>query len=158
MKRTTKYVALDVLQASTVASVREQTGRVIARSVLSTDGGAITEFVRGMGGASRSPSRKAPRRSGCTTCWRCSWIGSSSAIDAGSTPQPTASPLENSIDRRQLFPREHQVPERVDGVHQVGRARNRPERSGSDASRMKGPVFEPGSVLAALNEGVGFFG
>lgn len=32
MKRTTKYVALDVHQASTVASVREESGRVIARS------------------------------------------------------------------------------------------------------------------------------
>src|SRR6266545_1139065 len=51
MKRTTKYVALDVHQATTVASVREDSGRVIARSVLPTDGGAIMEFVRGMRGA-----------------------------------------------------------------------------------------------------------
>src|SRR6058998_657119 len=51
MKRTTKYVALDVHQATTVASVREENGRVIARSVLPTDGAAITEFVRGMRGA-----------------------------------------------------------------------------------------------------------
>jgi len=34
MKRTTKYVGLDVHQASTVASVREEGRRVIARSVL----------------------------------------------------------------------------------------------------------------------------
>ncbi len=33
MKRTTKYVALDVHQASTVASVREVSGPVLARSV-----------------------------------------------------------------------------------------------------------------------------
>ncbi|MGH2372431.1 MAG: IS110 family transposase [Gemmatimonadales bacterium] len=51
MKRTTKYVGLDVHQASTVASVREEGGRVIARSVLPTDGHALTEFVRGMRGA-----------------------------------------------------------------------------------------------------------
>jgi transposase len=51
MKRTTKYVALDVHQATTVASVREESGRVIARSVLPTDGAVITEFVRGMRGA-----------------------------------------------------------------------------------------------------------
>src|SRR6266852_5396948 len=51
MKRTTKYVALDVHQATTVASVREESGRVIARSVLPTDRGALTEFVRGMRGA-----------------------------------------------------------------------------------------------------------
>ena len=51
MKGTTKYVALDVHQATTVATVREESGRVIARSVLPTDGGAITEFFRGMRGA-----------------------------------------------------------------------------------------------------------
>ena len=51
MKRTTKYVALDVHQATTVASVREENGRVIARSVLPTDGSALTEFFRGMRGA-----------------------------------------------------------------------------------------------------------
>jgi hypothetical protein len=51
MKRTTKYVGLDVHQASTVASVREASGRVIARSVLPTEGGALTEFLRGMRGA-----------------------------------------------------------------------------------------------------------
>src|SRR3989442_2225330 len=51
MKRTTKYVALDVHQATTVASVREQSRRVIARSVLPTDRAAITGFVRGMRGA-----------------------------------------------------------------------------------------------------------
>jgi len=51
MKRTTKYVAFDVHQATTVASVREESGRVIARSVLPTDGAALTEFVGGMRGA-----------------------------------------------------------------------------------------------------------
>jgi len=50
MKRTTKYVALDVHQASTVASVREEGGRVIARSIFPTDEHAITEFFRGMRG------------------------------------------------------------------------------------------------------------
>src|SRR6266581_1087710 len=50
MKRTTKYVALDVHQATTLASVREDSGRVIARSVLPTDGPALTEFFRGMRG------------------------------------------------------------------------------------------------------------
>ncbi len=33
MTRTTKYVALDVHQATTVASVRDDSGRVLARSV-----------------------------------------------------------------------------------------------------------------------------
>jgi hypothetical protein len=51
MQRTTKYVALDVHQATTLASVREDSGRVIARSVLPTDEPALTEFFRGMRGA-----------------------------------------------------------------------------------------------------------
>ncbi len=51
MKRTTKYVALDVHQATTAASVREGSGRVIARTLLPTEEGAIVEFFRGMRGA-----------------------------------------------------------------------------------------------------------
>lgn len=51
MKRTTKYVALDWHQASTVASVREESGRVIARTILPTEEGAIVEFFRGMRGS-----------------------------------------------------------------------------------------------------------
>ena len=51
MKRTTKYVALDVHQATTVTSVREESGRVLARSVLETHGPSIVEFLRGMRGA-----------------------------------------------------------------------------------------------------------
>ena len=50
MKRSTKYVALDVHQATTVASVREESGRVIARSILPTEDGPISEFFRGMRG------------------------------------------------------------------------------------------------------------
>ncbi|HEX9780983.1 MAG TPA: transposase [bacterium] len=51
MKRTTKYVALDVHQATTVASVREEGGRVIARTVLPTEAAALLEFVGSMRGA-----------------------------------------------------------------------------------------------------------
>ena len=51
MKRTTKYVALDVHQATTVTSVREESGRVLARSVLETHGPSIVEFFCGMRGA-----------------------------------------------------------------------------------------------------------
>ncbi len=50
MKRTTKYVALDVHQASTVSSVREEGGRVIARTIVPTEASAIVEFFRGMRG------------------------------------------------------------------------------------------------------------
>lgn len=51
MKRATKYVALDVHQATTVSSVREARGQVIARSVIPTEPAAIREFFRGMRGA-----------------------------------------------------------------------------------------------------------
>jgi hypothetical protein len=51
IKRATKDVGLDLHQASTVASVREASGRVIARSVVPTEGGALTAFLRGMRGA-----------------------------------------------------------------------------------------------------------
>lgn len=51
MKRSTKYVGFDVHQAITVVSVREDSGRVIARSVLETHGPVIVEFLRGMRGA-----------------------------------------------------------------------------------------------------------
>src|SRR5688572_14954389 len=51
MARTTKYVALDVHQATTVASVRVESGRVIARAILPTEEEALLEFFRGMRGA-----------------------------------------------------------------------------------------------------------
>jgi transposase len=50
MKRSSKYVALDVHQATTVTSVREESGRVIARTVLPTESGAIVDYFRGMRG------------------------------------------------------------------------------------------------------------
>src|SRR5438552_6357863 len=51
MKRTTKYVALDVHQAMTVVAVRDDSGRVIARTVLPTEAPALVEFFRGMRGS-----------------------------------------------------------------------------------------------------------
>jgi hypothetical protein len=51
MRHTTKYVGLDVHQATTVAAVREENGRMIARTVLPTDAPALREFVRDMRGA-----------------------------------------------------------------------------------------------------------
>ena len=50
MKRTVKYVGLDVHQATTVTSVREEGGRVIARATVPTEAGAIREYFRGMRG------------------------------------------------------------------------------------------------------------
>ena len=50
MKRTTKYVGLDVHQATTIASVREESGRRIARMILPTEARALVECFRGMRG------------------------------------------------------------------------------------------------------------
>jgi transposase len=50
MKLSSKYVALDVHQATTVTAVREEGGRVIARTVLPTEAGALVEYFRGMRG------------------------------------------------------------------------------------------------------------
>lgn len=51
MKRTSKYVGLDVHQATTVASVCDDSGRLIARSILETHGPSLVEFFSGMRGA-----------------------------------------------------------------------------------------------------------
>jgi transposase len=51
MKRTTKYVGLDVHQATTVASIRDGSGRLIYRSILETHGPSLKEFFSGMRGA-----------------------------------------------------------------------------------------------------------
>ena len=51
MKRTTKYVFLDVHQATTFAAVREENGRIIARAVLPTEEQPIVEFMQGMRGS-----------------------------------------------------------------------------------------------------------
>jgi transposase len=51
MKRTTKYVGLDVHQATTVACVREESGRILTRAVVPTEETAILEFFGGMRGS-----------------------------------------------------------------------------------------------------------
>jgi transposase len=50
MKRSSKYVGLDVHQATTVSTIRDDTGGVLARTVLPTEATALMEFVRGMRG------------------------------------------------------------------------------------------------------------
>jgi len=51
MKRTAKYVGLDVHQATTVISVRDTSGRVIAREVVATDEASLTGFLGRMRGS-----------------------------------------------------------------------------------------------------------
>jgi transposase len=50
MKRTTKHLGFDVHQATTVISVREDGGRVIARGVVPTEATSLLTFVRGLRG------------------------------------------------------------------------------------------------------------
>lgn len=50
MKRTAKYVGLDVHQATTVISVRDTSGRVIAREVVATDEASLAGFLGRMRG------------------------------------------------------------------------------------------------------------
>jgi len=50
MKCTIKHVGLDVHQATTVACVRADSGRVIAETILPTEAAAVVEFFRGMRG------------------------------------------------------------------------------------------------------------
>ena len=51
MKRSTKYVGLDVHQATVVTSVREESGRVILRGILPTEQTALVEFFGTMRGS-----------------------------------------------------------------------------------------------------------
>jgi len=50
MKRTAKYVGLDVHQATIVAAVREESGRVIACTILPTAASDVATFIRTMRG------------------------------------------------------------------------------------------------------------
>ena len=51
MKRTAKYVGLDVHQATTVIVVREESGRIIGRTILPTEATALTEFFHSIRGS-----------------------------------------------------------------------------------------------------------
>jgi transposase len=51
MKRTAKYVGLDVHQATTVVSVRDTSGRVIARDVVATDEASLISVLGQMRGS-----------------------------------------------------------------------------------------------------------
>ena len=51
MKRTTKYVFLDVHQATTTGTVREESGRIVARTIVPTESKALIEFIQSMRGA-----------------------------------------------------------------------------------------------------------
>jgi hypothetical protein len=66
MKRTTKYVGLDVHQATTVASVREESGRVLASTIVPTEGGAPRVLRHDARQCARRFRGRHPGLSGCT--------------------------------------------------------------------------------------------
>lgn len=57
MRSSTKYVGLDVHQATTVATVRDSAGKIIARSILPTEEAALLEFFARMRGAVHGTAR-----------------------------------------------------------------------------------------------------
>jgi len=59
MKRTAKYVALDVHQATTLSSVQEESGRALARTILPTEQAALVELLRGSPSTSLSVSAQS---------------------------------------------------------------------------------------------------
>jgi len=90
MKRMTKYVALDVHQATTVVSVREETGRVIARTIVPTEEVALVELVRGMRGAIHvvRRARTARFRSSQSDRQSTSGVHDAEAEDCSANPEP----------------------------------------------------------------------
>jgi hypothetical protein len=67
MKRSTKYVGLDVHQATTVASVREEGGRVIAHTIVPAEAAPCSSSDaagQSGGGGTRSARRTAPGEQG----------------------------------------------------------------------------------------------
>jgi hypothetical protein len=72
MQRTTKYVALDVHQATTVAAVRAASGRVIARTILPTEEPAIVVLPGDAGG---SACRLRGRHAGAVAARRAEAVG-----------------------------------------------------------------------------------
>jgi hypothetical protein len=56
-----RYVGLDVHQATTVSTVREESGRVVARGVVPTEAGPLVEYFRGMRGVVQATERVAKR-------------------------------------------------------------------------------------------------
>jgi hypothetical protein len=63
-----QYLALDVHQATTVGSVRDENGSVVMRATVPTEARAIVSWSRVRVLASTWPSRKGRRRSGFTIC------------------------------------------------------------------------------------------
>ena len=59
MKHSTKYVGLDVHQATTVATVPDSSGRIIARSIPPTEEAALLEFSAGMRAARSAAAARA---------------------------------------------------------------------------------------------------
>ena len=62
MKRSSKYVGLDVHQATTVTTVRAESGRVVARGVVPTEAAALIDYCE-----SRSGNKRISGSNDCVT-------------------------------------------------------------------------------------------
>ena len=63
----TKYVGMDVHQATAVVAVINDQGKLVGRSVIETTADALHDFVWGYAGRSAWRWRKVPRPPGSTT-------------------------------------------------------------------------------------------
>jgi len=65
-----QYLAFDVHQATTVATMRDEHGAIRMRATVPTEASAILALVRGLGGRVHVAFEEGGRRpSGCTICW-----------------------------------------------------------------------------------------
>jgi hypothetical protein len=92
MKRSPKYVGLDVHRATSVASVREDSGRVIARNIMPTEPPVLVDFCRGMRGAVHVAFEEGTQAQWLhdMTCSRRSCTGCSWGIGAGRRRRATS--------------------------------------------------------------------
>lgn len=67
-QQATQYLALDVHQATSVATVRDGSGGIRMRATVPTKGKAIVGLVKGIGASVHVTFEEGTQRSGCTIC------------------------------------------------------------------------------------------
>jgi hypothetical protein len=100
MTRTTKYVTLDVPQATAVAAVCEQSGHVIARSILPTEATAVGQSLSKRMGMEHVTHRDYTRLAAALAHGRGSGTAWTPTDLYGRTSIPRTSSIENGGVRR----------------------------------------------------------
>ena len=115
MTRATKYVALDLHQATTVASVRAETGQVVARTIVPTEPRTVTEFCRGRRGAVHVAFEEATQAQTRQPVPALDWEARRSCrgqdLGRGCSPR-SARLLTSGVEPRRVFDRHHDGRER----------------------------------------------